>query len=335
MNGRGWVLAVVGAASQIGREVQAAALERGLPVREWRLYDTTEEGADLVREDLPAPLLPGEPVDLDGVDVVFLCGPAAASAAAVERSRAARAIVIDVIQSLAEDEAAFIVPEVNGDTIAEALDRAVFACPLPGATALSVVLHPLHAVAELRRVVVTALEPVSHAGPQAIEQLARETRELLTGTSPGPGILPYRVAFNLSPQVGDVGPDGWTTHELGIESQLRRVLDLPDLRLSVTAVCVPTFYGQAYTVSIKMARPLSANDAAQLLRRAPGVLLVETDSLPTVADASGSEATQVARLREDPSSAHALSMWVVIDGLRTGGAVNAVQIAERVLHERG
>lgn len=156
MNGRGWVLAVVGAASQIGREVQAAALERGLPVREWRLYDTTEEGADLVREDLPAPLLPGEPVDLDGVDVVFLCGPAAASAAAVERSRAARAIVIDVIQSLAEDEAAFIVPEVNGDTIAEALDRAVFACPLPGATALSVVLHPLHAVAELRRVVVTA-----------------------------------------------------------------------------------------------------------------------------------------------------------------------------------
>jgi aspartate-semialdehyde dehydrogenase len=331
----GIIVAIVGAASELGREVQEVLDSRGVVVADWRLYDTTNEGDDSDTSTLPADLLPTDHVELDGVDVVFICAPADVAREWSERGHEAGALVIDLSQGLGDADATLIVPEVNADAVGETIERGVFACPVPGATALAVTLKPLDSAAGLRRVVVTALEPASYRGTAGVDELATQTRQLLTGESVEPIVFPHRVAFNLIPRVGDELPGGRVRGEWDLEVQTRAVLGLPDLPLAVMSVQVPTFYGQGYAVSVETERPLDATAASDLLRAAPGVLLVEDSIGPTLADVVGSEATQVGRLRDDPTVPYGLALWVTIDGLRKGAAVNAVQIAERALRERG
>lgn len=326
-------VAIAGAASEVGRELQEALDLRGVVVGDWRLYDTTGEGEALDPGLLPAELLTAEDVDLEGVDVLFLCAPADA-AAWVAYGRDAGALVIDASHSLSESEATLIVPEVNAAAIDDAIGRGVFACPVPGATALAAVLQPIEEAAGLRRVVVTALEPVSLRGTRGVDELATQARQLLTGQAVEVQEFPQRIAFNLLPQVGEPLPGGRTSGEWALESQTRAVLALPDLPLAVTSVHVPTFYGQAYAVIVETERPLDAVAATLLLRAAPGLLLGEDAGAPTLADVVGSEATLVGRVRDDPTVPHGLALWLVIDGLRKGAAVNAVQIAERALRAR-
>lgn len=330
----GIIVAIVGAASELGREVQEVLDSRGVVVADWRLYDTTGEAEDADTSSLPTDLLPLDEVELEGVDVVFLCGPSEVAREWSDRGREVGALVIDLSQGLSEAEASLIVPEVNADLIGETIGRSVFACPVPGATALAVTLRPLDVAAGLRRVVVTALEPASYRGTAGVDELATQTRQLLTGESVEPAIFPHRVAFNLIPRVGDEMAGGRVRGEWDIAVQTRAVLGLPDLPLAVTSVQVPTFYGQGYALSVETERQLDATAAADVLRGAPGVLLVEDAVGPTLADVVGSEATQVGRLRDDPTVPYGLALWVTIDGLRKGAAVNAVQIAERALRER-
>ncbi len=335
MSASSWVVAVLGAAREVGREVLSVLAERGAPVAEWRLYDTIDDGAEGSPEDFPAPVEFGDTVELTGADVVFLCGPTDKARGWAAQARKAGALCIDVSHALLEDGAVLIVPEVNGDEIEAALDEGLFACPVPGATALAVALRPLDASADLKRVLVTAFEPVSHAGSAGIDELAQQTRELLTGGSIQHEVFPHRIAFNLIPQVGELLPGGGTRAEWQLESQTRALLDLPDLPIAVTSVCVPTFYGQAYLIQVETERPMDADTARALLREAPGVLLSDAGSYPTLVDAIGSEATLIGRVRDDPTVPFGVTLWAVIDGLRKGGAVNAVQIAERALRERG
>jgi aspartate-semialdehyde dehydrogenase len=328
------VVAIVGAASEVGREIAVVLEERGLAV-DLRLYDTTGEGLDADAGSFASTLLPGEAAAFAGVDVAFLCGPPAQMPALAERAVDEGALVVDVSGGLVGLDVPLIVPEVNADAVAEGIGRGVYACPSPGATALAVVLKPLDEAAELRRVAVTAFEPVSTAGTAGVDELAQQSRELLTGASTEPAIFPHRVAFNLIPQVGDFAAGGRTRAEWEVEQQCRRLLAHADLPLLVTCVQVPTFYCQAYSVTVETERPLASDAARALLRDAPGILLAEQGAYPTLADVLGSEATHVGRLRDDSTVPHGLALWVVIDGLRKGGATNAVQVAELALRARG
>lgn len=326
----GYTVAIVGAASDLGREVQAVLRERLFPVAGWRLVDDDEEAVD---DELADALVPADAFDVGEVDLVFLCGGAEQSASFGARALEAGVVVIDLVQALSDFEGAqYVVPEVNADVIG--VEPGPLCCPVPGAAALAVVLRPLDEAAEVKRVVVTAFEPVSIAGRPGIEELAQQTRELLSGESVEHVVFPQRIAFNLIPQVGDFVSGGRTRGEWLVESQTRRVLDLPDLPIAVTSVCVPTFYGQAYVVHVETERPLDAVAAAAALRNAPGILLVDASlgaEYPTLADTMGSEATHVGRVRDDPTVPYGLALWVVVDGLRKGGAVTAVQIAERAM----
>lgn len=328
------VVAIVGAATEVGREVQVVLEERRLPVGEWRLYDTTNEREAADAGALPAELQAAEQMQFDGVDVAFLCGPAELTRRAATRASEAGALVVDLTHTLLDEHIPLVVPEVNIDEVAEGIGRGIYASPVAGATALAVVLKPIDDAAELRRVVVTALEPVSTIGTPAVDEMAQQARSLLAGAPAETSVLPQRMAFNLLPHVGDVMPGGRTTAEWQVESQTRRVLGLPDLPITVTSVLAPIFYGQAYVVTVETERPLTAEAAAALLRSAPGVLLDDA-AAPTLSDVVGSDATHVGRLRDDPTVPHGLVCWVVLDGLRKGGATNAVQIAERALRERG
>lgn len=335
----GFVIAIVGAASDVGREVASVLRERGVPVEAWRLFDDVGEDDDLAEGGDDEPLRPLADLDCDGVDALFVCAHPELAADAAARATVAGALVIDLTQALAEaGEATLIVPEVNADAIEDGVDGGMLGSPVPSAVGLSVVLKAIDDPAELKRVVVTAFEPVSQLGRGAVEELVDQTRALLSGRSPDVHVFPHRIAFNLIPQFGEFVSGGRTRGEWLIESQTRRVLDLPDLPIAVTSVCVPTFFGQAAAVCIETERPFDADAARAVLRQAPGVLLHDengSDSYPTFVDVIGSDATHVGRLRDDPTVPFGLALWVAIDGLRKGAAVNAVQIAERALRARG
>jgi len=338
MSTGGYVVAIVGAGREIGREVAAVLRARAFPVERWRLYDDAPEDDMFAVDDGGEDILPLSEIDFDGVDVVFLCIAAAAAAEWVARAVEVGALVIDLAQVLADGGAApLVVPEVNPEAIAAGLESGMLASPIPSAMALAVVLKPIDVEAELKRLVVTSHEPVSSAGRAGVEELAAQSRDLLNGVSPEVQVFSQRIAFNLVPQVGDFVSGGRTRVEWLIESQTRALLGLPDLPIAVTSVMVPAFFGQACAVHVETEQPLDAAAARALLRQAPGVLLAEedgTDSYPTLADVIGSEATHVGRIRDDPTVPYGLALWVAIDGLRKGGAVNAVQIAERSLRGR-
>lgn len=331
----GIVVAVVGAASEVGREIPIVLSERGVDVADLRLYDTTNEADEADEGVFSAPLQSSDSIDFAGVDLAFLCGPATETRALAGRAVESGALVVDLTAALTDGEVPLVVPEVNADAVAEGIGRGVYACPTPGATALAVVLKPFDDAAELRRVAVTSFEPASSAGTPGVDELARQSRELLTGASAEAVVFPHRAAFNLIPHVGDTALGGRTRAEWDIERQTRQLLGHADLPLVVTCVQVPTFYGQAYSVQVETERPLDLDAARAMLRSAPGVLLADEDNYPTLADVVGSDATHVGRLREDPTVPYGLVLWVVVDGLRKGGATNAVQIAELALRARG
>jgi aspartate-semialdehyde dehydrogenase len=336
MSADGYVVVLIGAGSESGREVSAVLRERAFPVAELRLYDEAPEDQMFDDDEGGEDIFPLDEIDVEGADVVFLCHHGALAAELAPRARASGALVVDLTQTLSESgDAILVVPEVNPEAIAEGLDRGALACPIASATALAVVLKPIDDAAELKRVVVTSLEPASAAGRAGIDELAQQTRDLLSGVSPDTNVFPQRLAFNVIPQVGDFVSGGRTRGEWLLESHLRRVLDLPDLPIAATSVYVPAFFGQACAVQVETERPLDAAAARTLLRQAPGLLLTEgADDYPTLGDIIGSEATHVGRVRDDPTVPFGLALWLAIDGLRKGSAVNAVHIAERALRER-
>ncbi len=335
---RGFVVALVGAASELGRDLRDVLLERGFPVSAWLLTDDNDEILSLDDGDAEgAPIAVSEDTDLSTADLVFLCGSPEQTQAILPQIEQSSAIVIDLSQVLAlRDEVALIVPEVNVEAIESAIDDRLLATPLPAATALAVALGPIERAARLRRLTVTCLEPVSST-EGGVEELARQTTDLLSGREPEPVLWPARIAFNLIPQVGDIGGTGATEREWQIQRQLSRILDLPDLPVSVHVVRVPTFYGQGLVVSVETEEPLDTETALELFRGAPGLHLHEgarqSSNYPTLSDAVGSEATHIGRVREDPTVPCGVSFWLAIDGLRKGTTVNAVQIAECVVRE--
>ena len=334
---RGFSIAVFGAASELGSDLREVLIERIFPTASLGLYDDTEAILALDEDAEAAGMRPIDEADLEATDLVFFCGAPEQTARLLDRVAGVGCAVIDLSQTLAlRDDVALVVPEINGASVESAMADRLFATPLPAATALAVALGPIEHAVRLRRLVVTSLEPVSTTAG-GVEELARQTGDLLSGRDPTPVLWPVRIAFNLIPQVGDLGGTGATEREWQVQRQLRRILDLPDLPISVHVIRVPTFYGQGLVVSVETDDPIDTEMALQLFREAPGLFLHEGEreasNYPTLSDAVGSEATHVGRVREDPTVPCGLSFWLAIDGLRKGTTVNAVQIAECVVRE--
>jgi aspartate-semialdehyde dehydrogenase len=248
----------------------------------------------------------------------------------------AGAAVVDLTSRFRLDELVpLVVPEVNRDVLADWRERGIVASPSGTAIAMSVALAPILAEAGLRRVQVSTYQGVAGAGKRAVNALSKETIDLLNGRGQRRTRFARRIAFNVIPQVGAIEPGGVTTHELHAAEESRRVLGVPDLQLQITAVRVPVFFGLGLAINLETERELSPEDARELLRPAPGVMLhdVPADQYPTPVEVTGSEATHVGRVRNDPSVENGLSLWVSIDSIGKGGALNAVQIAEILVRD--
>jgi aspartate-semialdehyde dehydrogenase len=330
---------VVGATGLGGREALRLLDERGFPCGRPRLFGTTRTAGGALEDDDGTAhgtielLGPG---CFTGLDLVlFAAGRVLAEEYALE-AVARGALVVDTSSHFRlSPSVPLVVPEVNGDTLAGFGPSGLVATPSAAATALAVVLAPLAEAFALERVVVATYQGAASAGTRALQHLVRDSIGLLSGRGDERRGR-ASVAFDCVPAIGAIGPGGASAFEERLAAEMEKLLGERVPALALTAVRVPAFIGTGLAVTIESGEPMTADAVAAVLRPAPGVLLHERDdqrglSLRAVV---GSEATHVGRLRADPSVRHGVSCWIVIDSVVKGRALNAVQVAERLVAAR-
>jgi aspartate-semialdehyde dehydrogenase len=330
-------IAVIGATGLVGAEILTVLEERQFPIADLRLYASLRSAGDEVRcGELSARVDILERARFEGTDLAFFAAGEQVSAEWIARATEGGTVVIDTSPLLADDaDVPLIVPEVNAGELGGYADRLAVVSPDAPAVALTVALKPLHDAAGITRVVCSTFEPVAHAARAGIEELQRQTIELMNGRSVENEVFAHRIAFNVLPQVGELLAGGVSRGERQVAAALRRLLGDNSHPVSITRACVPIFYGGALSVSVETSAKLTAAQAREILRAAPGVLLQDdAGSLqyPTPAAAVTQDATLVGRIREE-ESLNLLDLWIAIDTVRKGAAVNAVQIAELLIRD--
>jgi len=246
-------------------------------------------------------------------------------------------VVIDNSSAFRYDsDVPLIVPEVNADAITGFSKRNIIANPNCSTAQLVVALKPLHEAATIKRVVVSTYQSVSGAGKEAMDELFNQTRAVFTAGQVTMGKFTKRIAFNVIPHIDVFMEDGYTKEEWKMVAETKKMLD-PKIKLTATAVRVPVFIGHAESVNVEFERPLSPEQATEILRAAPGVLVIdkrENGGYMTPHEAAGEDATYISRIREDATIENGLNFWCVSDNLRKGAALNAVQIAEVLINRK-
>jgi aspartate-semialdehyde dehydrogenase len=329
-------VAVVGATGNVGREM--------LTILEERLFPADEVVALASRRSLGAEVSYGERTlkckdlenyDFSGVDLVLMSAGAKVSKEWSPKIGATGAVVIDNSSAWRMDpRVPLVVPEVNPDAVLGYDKLNIIANPNCSTAQLVVALKPLHDRARIKRVVVATYQSVSGAGKAAMDELWTQTKALYVADEVVKEEFPAQIAFNVIPHGGEFMDDGYTTEEWKIEVETKKVLD-PKIKLTATSVRVPVFVGHSEAVNIEFENELDADEARDILREAPGIMVVdkhEDGGYATPVECVGEFATFVSRIRNDKTVEHGLSLWVVSDNLRKGAALNAVQIAELMLN---
>ena len=334
---------VVGATGQVGGVMRRLLIERDFPVDDIRFFASARSAGSVIRwRDRDVVVEDAATADASGLDIALFSVGASASKEFAPRFAAAGAFVVDNSSAWRMDpEVPLVVAEVNGQLAVDAPKRIV-ANPNCTTMAAMPVLKPLHDEASLVRLVISTYQAVSGTGPGGVDDLDKQVteiagraRELVHDGSavsfPAPETYPEPIAFNVLPLAGSLGSDGETSEEVKLRNESRKILDIPDLRVSGTCVRVPVFTGHSLSINAEFARPLSVDRALELLAQAPGVELAE---VPTPLKAAGQDPSYVGRLRVDPGvdDGRGLAMFVSNDNLRKGAALNAVQIAEVLQH---
>jgi aspartate-semialdehyde dehydrogenase len=326
-------VAVVGASGLIGHELLELLETRRFATHEVRVLGSVRTaGGEVEHEGRRWKIGLLGPASFEGVDIAFFAAGPGVSSEHGPRAATAGAAVIDLTSRFRLDpEVPLVVPEVNAEAIGAGRGRGIVASPSGTAIGLSVVLAPLAAEAGLGRVIVSTYQGAAGAGRRGMGRLSRETLDLLSarGRRRRTGRRP--LAFNCVPAIGAIEPGGATTHELQVAEETRKVLGRPELPIGVTAVRVPAFFGSAMAVTLETVEPLTPEQAREVLRGAPGVLM--HDDFPTPAEVVGSDATHVGRLRSEPALGQGLALWVALDNVRKGGALNAIEIAEILVRD--
>ena len=227
-----------------------------------------------------------------------------------------------------------IVPEVNADAVTGFRKRSIIANPNCSTAQLVVALKPLHDKATIKRVVVATYQSVSGAGKEAMDELFAQTKAVFTMDEPEIKKFPKRIAFNLIPHIDVFMEDGFTKEEWKMVAETKKILD-PKIKVVATCVRVPVFIGHSEAVNIEFESPITAEEARDILRNAPGCLVIdkhEPGGYVTPYESVGEDATYISRIREDPTVENGLVLWVVSDNLRKGAALNAIQIAECLIN---
>ena len=334
----GYRIAVVGATGNVGREMMHILEELQFPVREIHAVASRKSvGKEVSYGDRVLKCVDLETFDFTKVDVVLMSAGGAVSREWSERIGAAGPIVIDNSSAWRQHpDVPLIVPEVNPDAVVDAHRKNIIANPNCSTAQLVVALKPLHDEAGIKRAVVSTYQSVSGAGKEGMDELWDQSKGVFVLGPTEPVKFPKQIAFNVIPFIGTFQDDGYTDEEAKMWKETHKMLD-PDIKLTVTCVRVPVFVGHSLSVNLEFESALDADDARDILREAPGVVVIDKrdpTGYITPKECVGEFGVFVSRIRNDPTVEHGLNLWVVSDNLRKGAALNAVQIAQ-LLHERG
>src|SRR6476659_1613008 len=334
----GFKVAVAGATGNVGREMLEIMVERRFPADEVvALASSRSIGTDVSYGDKTLKCRYLDTYDFAGTDICLMSAGGAISKEWSPKIAAAGCVVIDNSSAWRMDpDVPLIVPEVNAAAVAGFTKKNIIANPNCSTAQLVVALKPLHDAATIKRVVVATYQSVSGAGKEAMDELFAQTRAIFVSDSVTTKKFPKRIAFNVIPQIDVFMEDGTTKEEWKMVAETKKILD-PKIKLTATCVRVPVFIGHSEAVNIEFEKPISADEAREILSRAPGCLVIdrrEPGGYITPHEAAGEDATYISRIRDDPTIDNGINLWVVSDNLRKGAALNAVQIAE-VLVNRG
>jgi aspartate-semialdehyde dehydrogenase len=330
----GYRIVVAGATGNVGREVLAILAEREFPADEIAVLasarsqgdevDFGETGRKLKIQNI-------EHFDPAGWDMAIFAIGSDATKVHAPRFAAAGCTVIDNSSLYRMDpDVPLIVPEVNPEAIDGYTAKNIIANPNCSTAQMVVALKPIHDAAKITRVVVATYQSVSGAGKAGMDELFEQSRNIFVGDPADPKKFTKQIAFNVIPHIDSFLDDGSTKEEWKMVVETKKILD-PKIKVVATCVRVPVFVGHSEAITVEMENELSATDAQNLLREAPGIMLIdkrEDGGYVTPVECVGDYATFVSRVREDPTVENGLALWCVSDNLRKGAALNAVQIAE-------
>ncbi|HEU5276212.1 MAG TPA: aspartate-semialdehyde dehydrogenase [Xanthobacteraceae bacterium] len=334
----GFKVAVVGATGNVGREMLDILAERAFPADEVvAIASRRSQGAEASFGDKTLKVKALEHYDFSDIDICLMSAGSAVSKEWSPKIAAEGAVVIDNSSCWRYDaDVPLVVPEVNADAVAGFRKRGIIANPNCSTAQLVVALKPLHDKAKIKRVVVATYQSVSGAGKEAMDELFEQTKAVYTLGEIEPKKFPKRIAFNIIPQIDVFMEDGYTKEEWKMVAETKKILD-PKIKLTATCVRVPVFIGHSEAVNVEFEQPITVEEAHQILRNAPGCLVIdkhEPGGYVTPYESAGEDATYISRVREDATVENGLSFWCVSDNLRKGAALNAIQIAEALINRK-
>jgi aspartate-semialdehyde dehydrogenase len=334
----GFKVAVVGATGNVGREMLTILAERRFPADEVvALASRKSMGVEVSYGDRTLKVKALDHCDFSDVDICLMSAGGAVSKEWSPRIGAQGVVVIDNSSAWRMDpDVPLIVPEVNAAAVEGFRKKNIIANPNCSTAQLVVALKPLHDHARITRVVVSTYQSVSGAGKDAMDELFSQTKAVFTANALETKTFPKRIAFNIIPQIDVFMEDGFTKEEWKMVVETKKILD-PKIKLVATCVRVPVFIGHSEAVNIEFENPISADEAREILRAAPGCLVIdshEPGGYVTPYECVGEDATYISRIRDDPTVDNGLTLWCVSDNLRKGAALNAIQIAECLINRK-
>jgi len=330
-----YTVAVVGIGA-VGTEMLKVLHEREFPAERIRVLARTERDEEIAGRVYHVESTTDD--SFDGVDIALFAGTEGSKGAsqqygwlAVEKG----AVVIDNGDDFRMDpRVPLVIPEVNADHLRQ--HQGFIANPNCSTIQMVVALAPLHRVAKIRRIVAASYQAVSGTGREAIAELQAQVDAIHEGCDIPRQVYPHQIAFNCIPHIGSLKDDmpGYTSEELKMRRETRKILGDPDIQVTATCVRVPVFNGHAEAVNVQFHRPITADEARGILSEAEGIEVLDdmpSAVYPTQLHASGRDPVYVGRIRQDTSAPNCLDLWVVSDNIRKGAALNAVQIAEKMI----
>ena len=334
-------VAVVGATGVVGTQMLRTLVERGFPASEIVPLASARSAGSTVPiggEDIEVIELADG--NIEGFDIAIFSAGGSVSAEWAPKFAAAGAIVVDNSSHWRmHDDIPLVVPEVNADaldSVKQPGSARIIANPNCSTAQMVVPLKALHEAAGLKRLVITTMQSVSGTGKAAIDELRAEAAAIASDQNPPPpNSYPHQIAFNVLPHAGSFKDgDDYTDEERKLINETRKIMSLPDLSVTATCTRVPVYVGHSESVNIQTERPLSADQARQVLAAQDGVRVVDNPAnaeYPMAIDAEGEDDILIGRIREDYSETNCLNVFIVGDNLLKGAALNAVQIAEALV----
>ena len=333
----GYRVAVVGATGNVGREMLNVLAEREFPADEvFAIASRRSQGLEVSFGDKTLRCIDLEQFDFAKANICLMSAGSSISKDWSPKIAAKGCVVIDNSSYWRNDiDVPLVVPEVNADAVRGWTKKGIIANPNCSTAQMVVVLKPLHDFAKIKRVVVSTYQSVSGAGKDAMDELWHQTKgKYVPGQEVDSKKFPKQIAFNCIPQIDVFMEDGYTKEEWKMLVETKKILD-PKIQVTATCVRVPVFVGHSESINIEFERPISAEQAREVLRAAPGVMVVdkrEPGGYMTPVEAAGEYATYVSRIREDATVENGIALWCVSDNLLKGAALNAVQIAETLIN---